>query len=89
VDVAAIKRMLHYDAKVLPANDRAKVYDALSKSKVLATVFTMREELAALWRRSNASKEQLVRHLEDWCARAEASGIIALQEFSRRLRCYA
>jgi len=89
VDVAAIKRMLHYDAKVLPANDRAKVNDALSKSKVLATVFTMREELAALWRRSNSSKEQLVRHLEDWCARAEASGIIALQEFSRRLRCYA
>jgi len=89
VDVAAIKRMLHYDAKVLPANDRAKVNDALSKSKVLATVFTMREELAALWRRSNASKEQLVRHLEDWCARAEASGIAPLQEFSRRLRCYA
>jgi stearoyl-CoA desaturase (delta-9 desaturase) len=89
VDVAAIKRMLHYDAKVLPANERAKVNDALSKSKVLATVYTMREELAALWQRSNASKEQLVRHLEDWCARAEASGIIPLQEFSRRLRCYA
>jgi stearoyl-CoA desaturase (delta-9 desaturase) len=89
VDVAAIKRMLHWDAKVLPANDRAKVNDALSQSKVLATVYTMREELAALWQRSNASKEQLVRHLEDWCARAEASGIIPLQEFSRRLRCYA
>ena len=89
VDVAAIRRMLHRDAKVLPANDRAKVNDALSESKVLATVYTMREELAALWQRSNASKEQLVRHLEDWCARAEASGIIPLQEFSRRLRCYA
>lgn len=89
VDVAAIKRMLHWDAKVLPANDRAKVNDALSQSKVLATVYTMREELAALWQRSNASKEQLVRQLEDWCVRAEASGIVALQEFSRRLRCYA
>jgi len=89
VDVAAIKRMLHCDAKVLPANDHAKVNDALSKSKVLATVYTMRAELAALWQRSNASKEQLVRQLEDWCMRAEASGIIALQEFSRRLRSYA
>jgi stearoyl-CoA desaturase (delta-9 desaturase) len=89
VDVAAIKRMLHWDAKVLPANDRAKVNDALSKSTVLATIYTMREELAALWQRSNAPKEQLVGHLEDWCARAEASGIIPLQEFSRRLRCYA
>jgi len=89
VDVAAIKRMLHCDVKVLPADERAKVNDALDKSKVLATVYTMREELTALWQRSNASKEQLVRHLEDWCSRAEASGIVALQEFSRRLRCYA
>jgi len=89
VDVAAIKRMLHRDVKSLPAVERVKVDEALSKSKVLATVYTMREELAALWQRSNASKEQLVRHLEDWCLRAEASGIIPLQEFSRRLRCYA
>jgi stearoyl-CoA desaturase (delta-9 desaturase) len=89
VDVAAIKRMLHRDAKLVPATERVKVDEALSKSKVLATVYTMREELAALWSRSNASKEQLVRHLEDWCVRAEASGIVALQEFSRRLRCYA
>ena len=89
VDVAAIKRMLHRGVKSLPAVERVKVDEALSKSKVLATVYTMREELAALWQRSNASKEQLVRHLEDWCLRAEASGIIPLQEFSRRLRCYA
>jgi len=89
VDVAAIKSMLHRDAEALPARERAGVNDALSKSKVLATVYTMRQELAALWQRSSASKEQLVRHLEDWCLRAEASGIIPLQEFSRRLRSYA
>ena len=81
--------MLHVDADALPANERAKVDEALNQSKVLATVYTMRQELAALWQRSNASKEQLVRQLEDWCARAEASGIIPLQEFCRRLRCYA
>jgi len=89
VDWAAVKRMLHFGADALPANERAKVDEALNKSKVLATVCTMRQELASLWQRSNASKEQLVRQLEDWCARAEASGIIPLQEFSRRLRCYA
>ena len=89
VDVAAIKRMLHRDAKLVPATERVKVDDALSKSKVLATIYTMRQELAALWQRSNASTEQLVRHLEDWCVRAEASGITRLQEFSRRLRRYA
>jgi len=88
VDRAAVKRMLHVDAGALLASERAKVDEAISKSRVLATVYTMRQELAALWQRSSASKEQLVRQLEDWCARAETSGIIALQDFSRRLRRY-
>jgi stearoyl-CoA desaturase (delta-9 desaturase) len=49
----------------------------------------MRQDLAALWSRSTASSEQLVRQLQDWCQKAEASGIEALSQFSRRLRCYA
>jgi len=89
VDRAAVKRMLHVDVAALAANERAKVHEAISKSKVLETVYTMRQELVALWQRSHLSKEQLVHQLEDWCHRAEASGIIALQDFSRRLRCYA
>ncbi len=89
VDRAAVKRMLHVDAASLPANERAKVDEAISKSKVLATIYTMRQDLAAVWQRSNASTEQLVRQLEDWCARAEGSGIVPLQQFSRQLRCYA
>jgi stearoyl-CoA desaturase (delta-9 desaturase) len=89
VDWAAVRRTLHFGVEALPDREREKVNLALVESKVLATVLGMRQELAALWQRSNASKEQLVRQLEDWCARAEASGIIALQEFSRRLRCYA
>ena len=85
VDRSMVRRMLHMDAAALPATDRAQ----MDQSKVLTTVFTMRQELTALWQRSNSSKEQLVRQLEDWCARADTSGITALQEFSRRLRRYA
>jgi stearoyl-CoA desaturase (Delta-9 desaturase) len=89
VDGGAIKRMLHSNVGAMPVHIRANVHDALDKSKVLATVYAMRQDLAALWQRSSTSKEQLVRQLEDWCLRAEASGIEALQQFSRRLRCYA
>ncbi len=46
----------------------------------------MREELRALWTRTNVSAEQLVHDLQEWCHRAESSGIAALQEFSRKLR---
>ena len=49
----------------------------------------MRQELVAVWARSTASKEQLVHQLEDWCRRAEKSGIAQLEAFSRTLRRYA
>ena len=66
-----------------------RLAEALAKSKALATALAMRQELLALWERSTATKEQLLRRLQDWCHRAEASGIQPLIEFSRRLRSYA
>lgn len=89
VDRAALKRWLHLDRAALPAREREQLDVVLKESRVLKTVYTMRQELAALWQRSTHSKEELVRSLEDWCRRAEASGIVALEQFSRRLRCYA
>jgi stearoyl-CoA desaturase (delta-9 desaturase) len=67
----------------------ARLAEALKNSRALATVIAMRDELAALWERSTASKEQLLRQLQDWCRRAEASGIAPLVDFSQRLRSYA
>jgi stearoyl-CoA desaturase (delta-9 desaturase) len=69
--------------------DRAKLANALPKSRALQTMVSMRHDLAALWERSSAPREQLVRQLQDWCRRAEASGIRPLVEFSQRLRSYA
>lgn len=48
----------------------------------------MRQELVALLSRSSFTTEQLVKQLEDWCRRAETSGIGALREFSHMLRGY-
>jgi stearoyl-CoA desaturase (delta-9 desaturase) len=89
VDGARLKRWLNIDAAALPELERAERANIISHSKVLSTVYTMRDELAGVWQRSTASKEQLVHKLEDWCHRAETSGIVPLQEFSKRLRCYA
>jgi len=89
VDRAMVKRWLRSDPKALPDIERVRRDEVLNQSRVLATVYTMREELMSVWNRSTASKEQLVRQLEDWCSRAEESGIEALQQFSRRLRRYA
>ncbi len=83
------KRWLSRDHKTLAAPEQQQLAAALAKSKSLETVYSMRQELSALWERSSASKEQLLKDLQDWCQRAEASGIRQLEEFSLRLRCYA
>jgi stearoyl-CoA desaturase (Delta-9 desaturase) len=88
-EIKAVKRWLNRDTGQLKLQERARLDAALSKSKVLSTGYALRQELAAIWQRSTATKEQLVKQLEDWCRRAEATGIAPLQEFSRRLRCYA
>jgi stearoyl-CoA desaturase (delta-9 desaturase) len=66
-----------------------KLSQVLSNAKTLDKVYTMREELAEIWQRSTASTDELVKQLEDWCRRAEESGIEVLRTFSQRLRCYA
>jgi stearoyl-CoA desaturase (delta-9 desaturase) len=69
--------------------ERARLAEVLKNSGALATVVGMRQELVALWERSSTSKDELVRQLQDWCRRAESSGIAPLAEFSLRLRRYA
>jgi stearoyl-CoA desaturase (delta-9 desaturase) len=88
-DVAKVRRWLNLDQDALKPAEKAELLSLLAQSDRLKTLYQMRQDLAALWVRSTASSEQLVRQLQDWCQKAEASGIESLSRFSRRLRCYA
>jgi stearoyl-CoA desaturase (Delta-9 desaturase) len=83
-----LRHWLHLDAKDLEVQDKQALEQALKHSARLQTIYQLKQELAQVWARSTASQEQLLKGLEDWCQRAEKSGIAALEEFSRRLRCY-
>jgi stearoyl-CoA desaturase (Delta-9 desaturase) len=89
LDTRSLRNWLHADATALGEPDKAKLDEVLQGNSVLQTVYSMRQDLTALWARSNASREQLVKELQDWCSRAEQSGIEALEQFSLRLRSYA
>jgi len=84
-----IKRWLSADPATLSEAERARLTGALAHSKVLQQVYSMRQDLAALWDRSTESSEQLLARLQDWCHRAEVSGIAPLAQFSLQLRRYA
>jgi stearoyl-CoA desaturase (delta-9 desaturase) len=88
-DVSVLKvatRWLHRDDDKVPAAARSQIAQARAEHPVLDKMVTMREELRQMWLSTSASREQLARDLQGWCARAEASGISALQEFSQKLR---
>jgi stearoyl-CoA desaturase (delta-9 desaturase) len=87
--VRTARRWLHKDVAKLSPDRRDLVEGALAESPMLTKVHTMRAELASIWERSSASSEQLLVQLQDWCKRAEDSGVRALQDFSLRLRSYA
>ena len=84
----AVTHWLWGCAGTLPEAERRALADALAASAVLRTLHGLRQDLAALWRRSDASAVQLTAQLERWCQRAETSGLTALQDFSRTLRSY-
>lgn len=79
-------RLLHSWPGRMDETSRRHLGEILDSSPVLRTVHEYRRQLASVWQQANVSNERLVTELRDWCARAEASGIAALEEFSARLR---
>jgi stearoyl-CoA desaturase (delta-9 desaturase) len=77
------------DESALAESDRVRLASTLEQSSALKTLYAMGRELATLWERSTDSSDELLARLQVWCRRAEASNIVALQNFSRRLRSYA
>ena len=84
----ASPRLLIRRPQLLDDSARARLTNLLANNQALRTVHEFRLQLVAVWEQANVSNESLVRQLREWCARAEASGIDALQEFSARLRGY-
>ncbi len=85
---ARLKRWLA-DPDALPTPERERLASLAAHSRTIAMAVAMRAELSALWSRSTETSEQLLARLQDWCRRAEGSGIAPLAQFSLQLKRYA
>ncbi|KAF1014422.1 MAG: hypothetical protein E5299_00742 [Burkholderia gladioli] len=85
----AARFWFHKDEKGLNEPQKRLLPEIFANSQKMYTYFQLRKDLVSMWDRSNASREQLLAQLQDWCHRAEQSGIKALREFAKRLRHYA
>jgi len=84
-----LKRCLAGSASAVPEAMRGRLEQLLKQSSALHTAYAMREELVGLWARTTATREQLIKDLQDWCQRAESSGVEQLQQLSLRMRSYS
>ena len=64
-------------------NEHQRLQDALELNRTLAIAYYLKEELRELWEQPGAFHAELF--LQDWCARAQASGIGMLQKFAKTL----
>ena len=82
----AARRWMHRDSEKVPSKVADQLAQARAALPVVDTMVRMREELRQIWLNTHHNRAQLAQDLQQWCRRAEESGIAALAEFSRRLR---
>jgi stearoyl-CoA desaturase (delta-9 desaturase) len=83
------RQLLVLEGARIDAGARARLEQLLAQSQQLATVYQYRERLREIWERTAPSQEALLKSLQDWCQQAEATGIHALETFSRKLRGFS
>ena len=84
--LSAAKRWMYRDEVQVPVQFHALLKQARDALPNVDTMVRMREELRQLWLNTNASRAQLALDLQQWCLRAEQSGVTALRDFSVQLR---
>jgi stearoyl-CoA desaturase (delta-9 desaturase) len=86
---AGLKKWVTRRWAAMPAAHQQNLAELMKRSGVIKTLIEMRDELTATWQQAASSRDEMLSHLQRWIARAEASGIQALQEAAARIRSYA
>jgi stearoyl-CoA desaturase (delta-9 desaturase) len=67
------------------AGSSPELNQLVAQSKTVASMVSMRDELVVLWK-NNANLEAFRSALQNWCERAEKSGVFELSRFASRLK---
>jgi stearoyl-CoA desaturase (delta-9 desaturase) len=83
------RKLLTRSPVLLDAAAQRRLKELLEAHPPLKTVHDCQEQLRQLWETVNPTKDDVVRMFRNWCARAEASGIKALEDFAATLRRFS
>ena len=89
VQPAVFKKWLSFRTNRLSELEHDALKKLMASSEVLRRIDDLHKELASLWEDGEASVDQLVARLRNWCRKAEESGIESLCNFARDLRGFS
>ena len=82
------KKLMSRADSLLDMNARLRLESILEHSDTLNEVYMFKQRLQEIWTEKTATRETLVRDLQNWCREAESTGIVALEEFSLSIKAY-
>lgn len=82
------RSLLVREDSLMNENQRSMLKTGLQHSAALAIVYEFRQQLQQIFTERTATPERLLSQLQEWCHRAEATGIAALEDFAASMRCY-
>lgn len=80
------RRLLRYEDTLLDNNSKLKLVHLLNGNGNLRTVYQYKLDLQNIWQQKKKSQMELVSSLQQWCEKAETSGIETLKRFSLKLK---
>lgn len=81
-----VRKALVRDVSLVNADSQAQLTRALEQHRSLNSVYQLRLQLQHIWAKSAATPTELVDALQEWCKKAEATGIKALHDFVKHLK---
>ena len=83
------RKWLSFRTNRLTPGERESLRELMEHSAVMRKIGEMNKELAAIWEDREASLDQLIERLREWCRKAEGSGIESLRNFALQLRGFS
>ncbi len=89
IKVSSFRKWLSQRTNLLSSDEIDAIKFMVNNSAGVSRISAMQGELISLWEDRDATAEQLLIRMREWCRKAENSGIDALSRFARELRGFS
>lgn len=86
--LCSLKNSLIRDDSLVCESDRKNLDQFLANTKQLQIAYNLRRDLQNIWAKTTATQKELIDALQDWCKKAESTGIKYLQDFGTYIQSY-